>query len=446
MAQKVNVAVAKVSPNLYNAAVQSNLDKSQIGQIEQFSWTVTKNKDLLRMPVEKARSEFANLDDAVQEKLRFLYPNAQYAEEPDTLKDNFFGVVKGVGKAFASPLIGVLKVAGAYNRIINTPYLLARQVSQGEGLWNKQTWTDAWDGRRVYDNGALLEVEKTFGKEKTEIAKGILAGKKPGEIVESYGALDDTFLKAMEEAYNSPDTFRQVLDGVKYAQVSLGRDIARDIYGNKPTKFGGVTGDYVSGKTKNLSGGIDFFYQLLIDPLTYVTGGLNKSLTQADRVLDSVKKYGSAGVRDIFTKDPGVVKLWDEQLGPKVQKLLDAETAEAKTAARIDIKNNFEGWNNDKAIKMLEDNKIVDAETAKDYFSQVENVTKLLSGRVDGMQFWRNGVDVAGKHRRLNDITRSKVAEALMPATKDAGKKVEDITDVLKNPEGTDIKSVLQYR
>lgn len=446
MAQKVNVSVAKVSPNLYSAAVQSNLDKSQIGQIEQFSWTVSKNKDLLRMPTDKARNEFANLDDEVQEKLRFLYPNAAYTEEPETLKDNFFGVIKGAGKVLASPLIGVLKVAGVYNRVINLPYLVGRQVSQGEGLWNKQTWTDAWDGRRVYDNGALAEVEQYFGKEKTAIAKGILAGKKPGEIVESYGTIDDLFLKAMEEAYNSPDTFRQVLDGVKYAQVSLGRDIARDIVGNKSTKFGGVTGDYVSGKTKNLSGGIDFFYQLLIDPLTYLTGGLNKGLTQADNVLNSVKKYGSAGVKEIFEKDTGVVKLWDEQIGPRVQKLIDAPTPEAKTAARIDIKNNFEGWNSDKAIKILEDNKLTDAETAKDYFSQVENVTKLLSGRVDGMQFWRTGVDVAGKHRRLTDWTRVKVAEALMPPTKDAGKKVEDINAVLKNPEGTDVNAVLQYR
>ena len=45
------------------------------------------------------------------------------------------------------------------------------------------------------------------------------------------------------------------MDGVKYAQVSPGRDVARSV---------GV---------KAISGPIDFIYQIAVDPLTWVTGG-----------------------------------------------------------------------------------------------------------------------------------------------------------------------------
>jgi hypothetical protein len=400
MAYKVNYVVAKTSPNLYAAAQQGNLNPEQTTQLEQFSWTIQKNKNLMTLPVEDARKEFFKLEKDAQDKIKFLYPDATYAEEADTFSDNAVAALKTTGKIAASPLIGLFKGLTAWTRIINTPYLMARQAAQGEGFFNKQTFTDAWDGRRVYDNGALDETVKYFGEERVNVAKGLIAGLKPGEIVAANGQVTQKMLDALTEAYNEPEKFKQVMDGVKYAQVSPGRDIAR-MFDTKPMNAS-LEQDYIDGNTKNLSGAIDFIYQLAIDPLTYLTFGGSSLLRRGDKLAAIVQKHGSAGVRQVFATEPDVVKLWDG-LGGEIKRLKDAPDAATRSVIIRDIKTNFPAYNNDEAIKLLERNDITDAKSALGYFEQVENVPLFLSGRVDGVQYFRNGVATARSQRRLGE-------------------------------------------
>jgi glycosyltransferase involved in cell wall biosynthesis len=125
-------------------------------------------------------------------------------------------------------------------------------------------------------------------------------------------------------------------------------------------------GDYIDGKTKDLSGKIDFFYQLAIDPLTWFTGGLSSAARAGTRAVKTMEKFpgyvdGKAiGVKKVFEDEKnGVRKLWDDQLGPKVSDLIDAKkTGDRVAQKRIidDIKLNHPAYNNDSAIKMLEDN------------------------------------------------------------------------------------------
>jgi hypothetical protein len=400
MAYKVNYVVAKTSPNLYAAAQQGNLNPEQTTQLEQFSWTIQKNKNLMTLPVEDARKEFFKLETEAQDKIKFLYPDATYAKEADTFSDNVVGALKATGKIAASPLIGLFKGLTVWTRILNTPYLMSRQAAQGEGLFNKQTFTDAWDGRRVYDNGALDETVKFFGEERVNVAKGILAGLKPGEIVSAGGKVTQKMLDALQEAYNEPEKFKQVMDGVKYAQVSPGRDILR-MFDTKPTNSS-LQQDYIDGKTKKLSGAIDFIYQLAVDPLTYLTFGTSALLKRGDKLAAIVQKHGTAGVRQIFASEPDVVKLWDG-LGSEIKRLKDAPDTATRSLVIRDIKTNFPAYNNDEAIKLLERNDITDAKAALGYFEQVENVPLFLSGRVDGVQYFRNGVATARSQRRLGE-------------------------------------------
>jgi hypothetical protein len=67
----------------------------------------------------------------------------------------------------------VFQAAGEYNKLINTPYAVARQVAQGESIFDYHVWDDAWDGRDLFDSKAIDEVTNTFGKAKTFIAKGL---------------------------------------------------------------------------------------------------------------------------------------------------------------------------------------------------------------------------------------------------------------------------------
>ena len=72
MSVKVNFIVAKTNPNLYAAAKAANLPQDQVSQLEQFSWTVDKNKKLNQLPTESARKEYNELDPEIQEKLKYL--------------------------------------------------------------------------------------------------------------------------------------------------------------------------------------------------------------------------------------------------------------------------------------------------------------------------------------------------------------------------------------
>ena len=421
--------VAEVSPNLYSAAMRANLNPSEQSQIEQMSWAVKKNKELSRMDNDAARKAFDNLDPNAQEGLKVFFGTADYMQAPPDFSDRLMGALKFTGKAIASPLIGLFKVAGAYNRVINTPYLLARQVAQGESIFDTKVWDDAWDGKNVYDNGALAQAIDRFGKTDVFIAQGLLSGKKPGEILDSYGTLTPEITASMEKAFNDPDAFKQVMDAAKYAQVSPGRDFAR-MLDTKPPKNGGLAGDYIDGGTKNLSGVIDFIYQIAIDPLTWITGGTTKAATRGTQLAELVTKAGSdigSGVREVF-KDKSVIKLWDEQFGPQVERLAKTQTEAEKAIVRREIGRQFPGYNNDEALDFFARNKMFNANQAEKIFSDSEGVFYLLSGRVDGMMFRRNGVVTARRERRLTTGLVNKLdsvfnsnrgAEKLQPEGKD---------------------------
>lgn len=428
MVQKVNFIVAKTSPNLYAAAQQANLSKEQVNQIEQYSWTVDKNKQLSRKRVDDARKEFAGLDTDVQDMLKFLYPNAEYTKEAPTALDGALKIGKAAVTGLASPLILTFKALGSWNRLINTPYLMARQAAQGEGLFNKQTFTDAWDGRRVYDNGALGKAIQTHGNAKVEVAKGLIAGKTPGEIIQQYGKVDDNLLEAIKEAYNEEDAFRVVLDDIKYSQVSPGRDIARAVFG---TKSGNV-----DWKTRKTSGAIDFMYQLVVDPLTWATAGTSKIATKVpllgqlaksngEKMVESIRLHGTAGVEEAFNKFPDIRKHWDSEIGPAVADFIKAEGAYAKGEQFRKIANAFEGHNNREWIDLLARNNIVNAESAIQYFGKdVDAAVKLMAGRVDGMQYFRNGIATSRNQRRITNKFSNKLSDFLNPKyTEEAGEE-----------------------
>ena len=426
MAYRLNPIVAKASPNLYAAAKSANIPMEQGTQLEQFSWTVDKNKKLNQLSIDEARKQFQGLDPSAQEKLKFLFPESDYQLAEPGAANYVTGAIKTGFNVLKSPLVLLFKAAGVFNRVINTPYLLARQASQGEGLFTKESFSDAWDGRRVYDEGALTNAQDYFGVEKVEIAKGLIAGKKPGEIIAAAGgSINTKLLDALEEAYNNPESFQQVMDGVKFAQVSPGRDISR------------ATG------IQGISGPIDFIYQIAVDPLTYVTGGVSalikgRVLGMANQtgtqMRKTIEQFGVAGVRDIFRDNKDVVKLWDDQLGPAIKKLNDETDTIAKIGIRNDIKRRFPAYNNDEAIDFLERKNVINASRAQTVFTNVDNLSMFMAGRVDGAQFFRNGVATARNQRRLTGGAQKALSTFLNPqsgTTKEIAKSVDEISKAL---------------
>jgi hypothetical protein len=105
MAYKVSVSIADVSPNMYAAAQQANLNQTQVTQLDQFARTVKLNKNLLRRPTEIARNEFSKLDPQVKEMLQFLYPDASYAQPEPGIGDMVAGFAKGTATTVLIRLI-----------------------------------------------------------------------------------------------------------------------------------------------------------------------------------------------------------------------------------------------------------------------------------------------------------------------------------------------------
>lgn len=447
MTRYLKPVVAEVSPNLYTAAKTANLSQPQLNQIEQMSYAVKKHRELAKLDVDVARKQFDRLDETGRAQLEFLFKDAEYMQAPDTAADRVKGVLGGVLKIAASPLIGLFKLGGQYNRLLNTPYKVARQVAQGEDLFSGKTWTDAWGGVDMYDVGALDKAISYFGASDVEVAKGLLLGKTPGEIIEANGKVDPNLLESIKKAYNDPDNFKQVMDGVKYAQISPGRDLAR-MLDPRPPASGGISGDYVSGKTKNISGYIDFTYQIAIDPLTWLTGGLSKGVTKGERIAGTILEMTDKGVPVekaidyVFKTEPKLNEFWERGLGPALKTFSEATTAGAKKEAFNDISQRFPGYANlDAVIALTTKDRhlplgVVDAASAQKYFENASNLNLLLAGRVDGVTYMRNGVAVA-RNRRLFGDGLNRYLDSVFNATSKTtiagkGRSVEEVDEAME--------------
>jgi hypothetical protein len=467
--QYLKPVVAEVSPNLYTAAKSAGLKPNEINQVEQMSYAIKKHRKLAKMEDDKARKEFDRLNGKAQEQLKFLFKDAEYLQPMPTAADRVQGVLGGALKVAASPLIGLFKIGGQYNRLINTPYKVARQVAQGEDLFDGKTWTDAWNGTDMYDVAALDKAKNYFGDTDVFVAQGLLDGKTPGEILESYGKIDEKVLASIQKAYDDSTNFKQVMDNVKFAQISPGRDLVR-ILDTRPPKGGGLTYDYVNDSEKKISGTIDFIYQIAIDPLTWLTGGLSKGVTKGERIKNSVLKAVDNGipieraVDTAFKTEPKLVKLWQDDLGPAIKKYDEAKGA-AKAEAFREISTNFPGYANREAVEALAKGKAFDVAGAKAYFESAANLHLMLAGRVDGITYMRNGVVTAKKRRLLgenfstyldgifNNTSRTTIAgagrnadevdEALAPIIK-ALVNPDDTVARLTKPDQSDFAVVLE--
>jgi hypothetical protein len=450
--QYLKPVVAEVSPNLYTAAKTANLKPGEINQVEQMSYAIKKHRQLTKMEGDTARKEFDRLGGKAQEQLKFLFKDADYLQPMPTATDKVQGVLGGALKVAASPLIGLFKLGGQYNRLINTPYKVARQVAQGEDLFDGKTWTDAWNGTDMYDVGALDKAKNYFGNEDVFVAQGLLDGKTPGEILESYGKIDEKVLASIQKAYDDSSNFKQVMDNVKFAQISPGRDLVR-MMATKPPKGGGPTYDYVNNQENKISGTVDFIYQIAIDPLTWLTGGLSKGVTKGERIKNSILKAVDNGipveraVETAFKTEPKLVKLWEEDLGPAIKKY-DEATGAAKAEAFREISTNFPGYADRQAVEVLARGKVFSAKGAQDYFEGASNLHLMMSGRVDGMTYMRNGV-VTAKKRRLLGEEFSKYLDGVFNNTSKttfagAGRSAEEVDKAMEpvikaflNPEDT---------
>lgn len=432
--------IAKTSPNLYAAALNSNLNSQQANQFNQVMGTVALNKELTSLPKDKAAKRWNSLSQDAQDQIRAMYGEAPYIPQPaawraptsvGNIAHDAWRVGTNTVGMLLSPFRTAFKVAGDYNRIINTPYLVTRQIQQGESIFNKKVWGNAWNGNKVFDNKSLNALYAEYGNADTFVAMKTLEGLKPGEIIDAYGKVDSAIINAIDNMVNNTDKFKGMLNQFKAAQVSPGRDIARVLFNTPPTD----NKLYGSSEWTKTSGTIDLVYQILIDPLTWITGGASKVVTKGEK-LGQLYEKGIKTIDQIFA-DKDVVRTW-ETVGPVFKKLADERAAGSKVAAnntREYIKNQFPAFSDDRLIDLIIRHEAFDVEGAKRFAKEGDNMIHLLNGRVDGTTFYRHGIPLAAKSRYrasglnkiLGDYFNGSVTE---DAEKAMSAKVKDVADI----------------
>lgn len=99
MARKnlLDPAIAEVSPNFYNAALQSQLSTSEQQIVTQASLSWKTANSLMKLSKDKARKQFLELTPDMQNLIRYIYPDREeFMPEQNAVQSAF---QKGIGRA-----------------------------------------------------------------------------------------------------------------------------------------------------------------------------------------------------------------------------------------------------------------------------------------------------------------------------------------------------------
>lgn len=400
------------------AAYRSAFTDEEADVLNLFTKITKVHTGLRNLPPEEAYKKYSGLDPWVQEQLKNTYDlgDAPYISKP---QNPLIRAAKMYGDLAVSPFKAMLKVASDYSRLLNFPYRALREsgmspsetlITQASGYTNppaaigmlgsklisdskirenlfnvKKVWPKAWDGRAIFDQDAVSKLDEVYEPAERALAVGILEGKDIKEIMSEYGKLDEPFLRSLQSLRDGGFE-KVILEDYRRAQISPGRDIARivDLRFSEP-------GIYQQDRAFTaLSGSLDAAYQIVIDPLTYLTLGIGNVATKSGRLFEAVLN-GKMDVEDVF-KLPEVTKYFDG-LGSLIQRMIDADDLAEIAAARIEIaRGQYRGFSNDMVLDLLERSRVVDAESAKKFFMASGNAQKLLIGRVDDINYNRESV------------------------------------------------------
>lgn len=469
MARKnlLDPSIAEVSPNFYNAALQSQLSTSEQQIVTQAALNWKTAKSLLKLGKDKARKEFLELRPDVQSQIRYFFPDREeFMPEQNFKQKAYQNIVKAAGETlkYASPftpIIAAFKVAENYGRLFNLPYQLEQKREQGENIFNTRVLSDTYYGKNNWRWNRIEEYEKKYGVAKTTLARAIAEGRTPGEAIDLYGKFDKEMYAALQFMSDEPKRFNTFLDSVKVdAQISWGRDtlgkyvpteavaenpsINTNYWAYKFAKFIGIDIATKKGRAdakKFVSGILDGIFQIGADPLTYVgIGPATKAVTTGVRgtkmspleatSLVGLKPKGqkladiyqviaerngdiSNATKWAFTQ-PDVIKLWDDDLGPLIKKYAEAKSPASKAAAYNEIRDNFPDITSREIIKTYAspEYKVFDAASAEKFFTYDDDFNRLLTSRVDGISYYRNGIPSANFSRKIS-ATVEKTARAI---------------------------------
>jgi hypothetical protein len=415
--------VATASPELYAAAVRTNITHSDRNMLE--NWASIKNThlDLMALPNDQAKKKYDSLNPDLQRILTDYY-QVDYSTKSHTAGSNADETMNNFNKikwsdSYKSPFRFLLEVGAQWSEIINTPYrALEQSIINGDSLANRKTWDMAASGQYLYDEDLANKLIETHGGALSYAAMHILAGQTPGEIIDSWGATNPEILDALDVMFNDPEKFQSILTDFDRAKLSVGRNTARwlnnrlDINDEANHKLFKVMGKEFTIFDLE-SGTLDAAFQIFADPLTYLSGGLSvvgKGGTKAQKLAKAIKENGRTAAEHFSI--PEVAKYFDgytEKIAEytkavnnknylhaaKVRNEIARFFPEHGTAAEIDVWSKA-GIDSTKAMAEL-----LDKDAVKFQY--------IIRGRTTDQTYQREGAAYASRTRSLKLATRNKL-------------------------------------
>ena len=442
-----NPVVAQTSLGLYNAVASANLSPEENNMVTQMSYAYQEGLRLSKLSPDRAKTDFNILNDNAKRDVRVLFPNEEYSKSDPSLFGKIMGGIGTAYRAAGSPLIGTFTALNVYNKVINTPVRVGYEtLALDKPLFSANTWSDAYNGKDFYNPNDIKTLEEKYGKANTAVAMGIAAGKTPGEIVKSWGKVDAEITQALANSLDKPDDFLPILKETELSRFAPGRSLIREVYSEKhpvlstlwysivgkpltiPGQSAEVKATNEAYKAKIMarqSGVIDGIYQVLISPDTYLTLGLSKIpligsklagaavARGADEAGFLVAGQGNKGkvlanrilaakspeelnftMRETFQR-PDVFNLWQNEIGPVVKAFNEAEGNTAKSVIFRNFRLAYPEFNDLAVFKLYAKNNVIDAASAEKFFTTADNARYLIGGRLDGTNFYRNGIATA---------------------------------------------------
>jgi hypothetical protein len=373
-----NKEIQDYSAELYKTVTKFTPTPSQSAELNGWAGIQNVNQRLYSFndPI-LASKEFNKLDKNIQDIIAQQNPNAPFLPQPEK-------------KGFIKQSLEGLR---SYANLITGVYRGAKFAQQ-----EKISFSKAWDmtkgnGEAFFDRDRVQKVDAFYSKGVAKVAKMASMGKSSGEILANINMADAAEVKAYQDYLDVENnkTMQQALGDYNMAKISLGRDIAYDIFGLRVKP-----GEYGTAKRKAfgvVSAVGDLANNIIFDPLTYVAlpfqvakigalgvtraatlGGLGRTIT-GEAALSA--KISDAFTHPLFGK--AVTRFYDN-IGVQVERLAKGTEEEANQAFGI-INRQFGKDIRPDVVQAMVKAKVFNADAAKKFFQDAENFSLLTNGK-----------------------------------------------------------------
>lgn len=385
-------------------AAAAGLSPEERKKVERLSKALATHKTLLNLPQNVATAAANRLPASQRQDLAQTFGTEAPEEKPNR---GWFGTAWHY--TGYQVFKGLTAVSDFMTRIPRTA-----QIAIDEDLNLQDAWNESGkDGEKKFNEKRLDSAREKYGNAAVNVAMRISAGEKPEEIMATATPEEAYYLQIADKTITSipgvpdernldaaRDLFDDTLAAVNAAKYSPGRWIANIVDAFVPGDF------YENGFFYKLtSGAVDALYRFRTDPFLLVGKAkrlydLNKY--SVDVILASAKKDGLK-LSQYFDKS-NVRAFWND-FGDKLDTLRKAASTgnrEASAIARKTLERMAPEFG-PAVIKMFEKSDIINAETAKAFFINSEDVFTTFKG-------------VAGRQRvilpKLDIARRSRIAIA----------------------------------